>query len=130
MKMKFFTTALAMMFLFVNSAHAVQYSSIYLSAEETRYFNSIAPCVTQTVHTQRIAEDERLGGVYVSALRNLERMVRSAEEGCGLQTEKLWRAIDRVNDAVNSGNPVPVFGVTPDRMKHFTDMASFYYGGR
>ena len=116
-------------FLFVGSAHAVQYSSVFLTEEENDYFGSIAPCVTQTIHTERIEQD-RLGATrYVSVLRNLERMVRSAEEGCGFQMPKLWDAVDRVNFAVNNGYTVPVYGASAEIMGYFVSQG-FRYAGK
>lgn len=126
--MKNFVIAFGLSLFLASTTHAVSYSSIFLSKAENQYFGSIAPCVTQTIHTQRIKEDLLGAKPYVAVLRNLERMIRSAEEGCGLQMPQLWRAIDRVNLAVNSGVRIPVFGRSEEVMKYFTDKGFRYSG--
>lgn len=127
--MKKFLIAFGLVACFMSTTHAVSYSSVFLSKAENQYFGSIAPCVTQTPLTERIEADKLgAGKPYVAVLRNLERMKRSAEEGCGFQMPKLQQAIDRVNRAVNSGARIPVFGRSEVVMKYFTDQG-FHYSG-
>jgi hypothetical protein len=127
--MKKFFIAFGLVFALTQTTYAVQYSSIFLSKAENQYFGSIAPCVTQTIHTERIEQDRAGSGQpYISVLRNLERMVRSAEEGCGFQAPKLWAAIDRVNKAVNSGVRIPVYGRSETIMNYFVGKGFRYAG--
>lgn len=127
--MKNLFIAFGLVFALTSTTYAAQYSSIFLSKDETQSVNAVlAVCEVTTIHTERIAQDA-LGSSkpYVSVLRNLERMLRSAE-GCGYQLPKIEQAIDRVNKAVNSGVRIPIYGRSATIMKYFTDKGLRYVG--
>ena len=120
--------AFAFMFLFIGTTHAVSYSSVFLSKSENQYFGSIASCIKITPLTERIEQDRLGASTQKRVLMNLERMIQSAEVGCGFQMPKLQDAITRVNEAVNLGVRIPVFGRSAKVMNYFTEQGFRFAG--
>lgn len=112
----------------LSTAQAAKVESIFVPLEVQEHLNYITQnCEVRTHLTERIEQD-KLGGNFVDPLRNVDRVVRSCDDGKFSNSVAIWNAYHSwFTYEINHYNLVPVFTWTEHQAGRFVRTGLFYW---
>lgn len=127
--MKFFLSAFVSAFvlcLLFNTSFAAKYENILLPKDLEHCISSMD--LQYSIHTERIAEDEKLGGRgWINPFRNIDRAIaRQGVSGGCVNEYKRFR--DRALVLLNNAGYIQVFG-DQKKLGYFLRKPEYIYGG-
>ena len=135
--MKQITIAFGLLFtilgvILITSVEAAEYESVHFPSEVQEQVNVLMPCVEITMHTERIKQDELLGGFYQDAFRPLTQMLASANTDCLSPSalRKVNAYTTWFNNELNRGQMLPVFTRLKSQADHFVKTGRFYFSAK